>query len=548
MPPKLLSKNGERGVLPVTPSTRAAPKAAAPRLKLEIRRLPPGLTLTEFEETLGEEWKLGNGKVDWREYRQGKVKSGLGKFPEQSRCYIHLVNESMVKELDARFLAIVFHDKAGTYKHSDLKHLPPTIGFAPIQRTPLNVKVRADNRQGTIDTDPEFIAFLEAETQPIVKPAAIDSVNVEKDVTEKVKVKSTPLIDALREKKANKAKAAASKEDKKDGKGPAQKDSKEVVPTTEKDVKAGKGQQQKVEQASKEAVKALNKQIASKQQPQQRPASPLQTNAKVASPAKGKKAVPPAKAQPAGTTPAVAPAATIAAASTAQPSAPGRQRQRGNNTEGIKKMLQKDLGIKPKAIVQKPPATPAASQPTPAQANAKDKPAATQAAQSSAPAKAPTGPKAQSQPNAITSNHKAYLKHANPSQGMTEILIQQALAKHGDVVNVTIDPRKGTAIAIFKTVEAMKKALEAKKIPVGNGHVEVFEFKDRNAGNNAVGGMVGGGGGGVGGGRGGFNGARGGGRGGRGGRGGVVGTSATTAQTMQSTPSTPGVTKVDAQS
>ncbi|SMR58764.1 unnamed protein product [Zymoseptoria tritici ST99CH_1A5] len=514
MPPKLLSKNGERGVLPVTPTTRAAPKAASPRLKLEIRRLPPGLTLTEFEEALGEEWKLGNGKVDWREYRQGKVKSGLGKFPEQSRCYVHLVNESLVKELDARFLAITFHDKAGTYKHSDLKHLPPTIGFAPIQRTPLNVKVRADNRQGTIDTDPEFIAFLEAETQPIVKPAAIDSVNVEKDVTEKVKVKSTPLIDALREKKANKAKAAASKEDKKDGKGPAQKDSKEVV-TTEKDVKAGKGQQQKVEQASKEAVKALNKQIASKQQPQQRPASPLQTNAKVASPAKGKKAVPPAKAQPAGSTPAAAPAATTAATSTAQHSAAARQRQRGNNTEGIKKMLQKDLGIKPKAIVQKPPGIAATSQPapTPAQASVKDKTPSVPTTPSAGPAKAPLGPKAQSQPATTASSFKAYLKHANPSQGMTEILIQQALAKHGDVASVTIDPRKGTAIAIFKTADAMKKALEAKKVPVANGTVEVLEFKDRALNIVPVGPA-----------RGGLRGGRGGGRGGRsGGNAGAVG-------------------------
>lgn len=48
------------------------PKAATPRLKIIIRRLPPGLTVTEFEETLGEEWKPNAGKVDWLLFKNGK--------------------------------------------------------------------------------------------------------------------------------------------------------------------------------------------------------------------------------------------------------------------------------------------------------------------------------------------------------------------------------------------------------------------------------------------------------------------------------------------
>lgn len=523
MPPKVLTKNGDRGVLPVSSTTRAAAKAPAPRLKLEIRRLPPGLTLSEFEEVMGDEWKLGNGKVDWREYRQGKVKQGLGKVAEQSRCYLHVINEPLVKELEARFLAVTFHDSAGTHKNPDLRHLPPTMGFAMMQRIPTNSKTRADNRQGTIDTDPEFIAFLEAETQPIVKPAALDSVNADKDSTEKAKVKTTPLIDALREKKANKAKAAAIKDDKKDGKGHARKDSKEATVLV-KDGKGGKQQQQKVEQASKEAAKAINKQVASKQQPQQRAASPQQPAAKgSAATGKAKKAGPNAKAQ--NGAPAQPAAPTASAAPTAPQSPAGqRQRQRGNNAEGIKKMLQKDLGIKPKPTPagQKGQAVkgqPGGARPsTPAAGNGKEKDKSSPAP--NAPAantpKVPTGPRQQSQAQHNTaaqssgniSTTKAYLKHANPSQGMTEILIQQVLSQYGDVVNVTIDPRKGTAIAIFKSPDGLKKALEAKKVPVANGSIEMLEFKDRNGGGSA-------GGGGGGGGRGGFRG-RGGGRGGRG--------------------------------
>lgn len=71
------------GVLPIsaaatqkpssTPAKKGTSKTAAPRLKISIRRLPPGLTETEFESLLGEEWKLGAGKVDWFSYREGKV-------------------------------------------------------------------------------------------------------------------------------------------------------------------------------------------------------------------------------------------------------------------------------------------------------------------------------------------------------------------------------------------------------------------------------------------------------------------------------------------
>jgi regulator of nonsense transcripts 3 len=70
------------GVLPVSALQKNAPaaaprgpsaKAVAPRLKLVLRRLPPGLTKAEFETTLGDEWKVGSGKVDWLLYKAGKI-------------------------------------------------------------------------------------------------------------------------------------------------------------------------------------------------------------------------------------------------------------------------------------------------------------------------------------------------------------------------------------------------------------------------------------------------------------------------------------------
>lgn len=502
MPPKLIARNADRqgGVLPVSAAARANPsRASSSRLKLEIRRLPPGLTQPEFEEIVGDAWKVGNGKVDWLEFRPGKTRApGSGKLPEQSRCYLHVLNDACVRDLEKRFLEVVFNDKAGTHKSPDLKNLQPTIGFAANQRTPLQqAKPRTDTRQGTIDQDPEFIAFLERETQPITKPAALDSASLEKD-GEKKEVKTTPLIEDLREKKANKAKTAQAKAEKaeKEKKSQTVKAPSKEAPTVEKDSSKVTAQQQKVEQAAKDAAKALNKQAVTKQQ-QQTQAQAQQGKMTVS--AKPKR--PPASPKPQTTAPAATPSATPASTtpSPASQRVPPSQRQRGN-TDGIKKMLQKDLGIKPKSSPTAPLST------TPASTSTPTSPATTSISTDPKPPSTPAA--SRSSPVPPTSELKAlpikaYLKHANPSQGMTEILIQQALSSYGEVTNVTIDPRKGTAIAVFKQNEGLTSALEAKRVPVANGAVEVLEFRDRLPSGAAS--------------RGGFRGGRGGRGGGRGG-------------------------------
>lgn len=79
MPPKspvtvARNLNGP-GVLPVNPAALQTPPAKSSlRLKLEIRRLPPSLTKDEFQDAFGDEWRVGAGKIDWLEYRPGKVK------------------------------------------------------------------------------------------------------------------------------------------------------------------------------------------------------------------------------------------------------------------------------------------------------------------------------------------------------------------------------------------------------------------------------------------------------------------------------------------
>jgi len=53
--------------------TKSQSRVPLPKLRLIIRRLPPGLTETEFLSALGEEWKVGAGKVDWAAYKEGRI-------------------------------------------------------------------------------------------------------------------------------------------------------------------------------------------------------------------------------------------------------------------------------------------------------------------------------------------------------------------------------------------------------------------------------------------------------------------------------------------
>jgi regulator of nonsense transcripts 3 len=53
-------------------------KSVSPKLKVVVRRLAPGLTEGEFTTILGDEWKAGQGKVDWFSYAPGKDSKKYG--------------------------------------------------------------------------------------------------------------------------------------------------------------------------------------------------------------------------------------------------------------------------------------------------------------------------------------------------------------------------------------------------------------------------------------------------------------------------------------
>src|ERR1700709_2349147 len=91
-----------------------------------------------------------------------------------------------------------FEDALNTFTSPSLIG-PPTAEFAPYVRIP-GGRRRVDARSGTIDQDPEFMAFLEG----LANPTTSKEVNTESLIdgvsTKAEKVTTTPLVQYLKDK------------------------------------------------------------------------------------------------------------------------------------------------------------------------------------------------------------------------------------------------------------------------------------------------------------------------------------------------------------
>lgn len=410
-----------------------------------------------------------------------------------SRAYLHLTKQEHIASLSQTVHNINFNDAKGSAKDSSLLG-PPSVEFAPYGRVPSN-RPRKDARQGTIDQDPEFIDFLESLTNPIAKSAPVDQEN---ETTGKSKDKATvtPLIQFLRDKKANKLKENPSPA--KSAKPTRQevKNNKSVNVTEIKTAhstnaasspKKRSAQAVKVEQAARDAVKVLNKQAASK-------------------------GVAPATQS---TAPVVKPP-NVVPSSTADAALADKRRERGNASAAAK-ILQRDLGLDRNAGGRGGRRGLPASTARPVAANAISAPEQdTGSSQSSTQAPnlntnaavsestvatkppvvhTPAGPAAlrnaakTSTPADVTTpvsqkhvlppstSTQAFLKHANPSQGITEPLLEEAFTVFGTISKVEIDKKKGFAYVEFADPESLQTAIKASPIKVAQGQVVVLERK-----------------------------------------------------------------------
>jgi regulator of nonsense transcripts 3 len=306
------------------------------------------------------------------------------------------------------------------------------------------------------------------------------------------KVTTTPLVQFIKEKKANKAKEALAAKNAKASAKAETKDTKAEKPAPKVSVvkAAPSPEKAKREKATQDAVKAINKSVAAmsgKVAPTKQPGQP-ETTKETATPQ------PPAK----------------------------RERERGNASIAAK-ILQRDLGLGPKQRRISGAGKATVSPTEPAKANtapvAKVNLPSTTARESAtqppansnqlsnepkvAPPAPPTGPRTTkptpSTPQPPKSNpapaqrppkpsplpsagaKSAFLKHANPSQGVTELLLEAAFSAFGTLTRCEIDKKKGFGYVDFTDPEGLKKAMQASPVKVGNGQVVVLENKSKPA-------------------------------------------------------------------
>ena len=422
---------------------------------------------------------------------------------------MHLTKQEYIALLSDKVRDTTFTDARGTSKDAALLGTP-TVEFAPYGRVP-NSRPRKDARQSTIDQDQEFKDFLESLTNPIPRSTPVDQEN-DAGAKGKEKVTVTPLVQFLKDKKANKGKESATparaskhaRQDSKDSKVTAALENKATGTTaTPPSPKKRSAQAVKVEQAARDAVKVLNKQAA----------STVKGTASQNQPAVGAVTTPP----------------TVTPNSTANAALADKKRERGNASAAAK-ILQRDLGLagnaggrggrrgtpgaaarsaasnvpttaKATSVSSQPPVATNANTSTNQSGGAASTPNTTNANSTKSPPIPPTGPaagrappkapasstpnanpvKAASAPSAPTTPPstatQAFLKHANPSQGITEPLLEEAFAGFGAITKVEIDKKKGFAYIDFAEAESLQKAIKASPIKVAQGQVVVLERK-----------------------------------------------------------------------
>lgn len=414
-------------------------------------------------------------------------RSSPSKPSRPSRAYIHVVASDYIAPLSDKVRQAPFLDAQNTANDPVLLG-PPSLEFAPYAKTAGN-RTRKDARQGTIDQDPEFIVFLESLTQPISKPNAPDT--TAEGEGKKNGTTVTPLVQYIKDKKANKAKEhASSKSKKSDRETKAEKvQAKKLLQRPDRDTALSsttekREKKSKTDKAAKDAVKAANKQTAS------------------ATKQSGKGA----------TTPNAAKDGAAAPSSE-------RKKDRGGNASAAAKILQRDLGISPsgggrrkgggkgaadenetprkeaeskKDAPVKSRKGPSAEGKSENASPSNEQPATTASTppagntNASKPPKSAKGkPAAPASPNPTST--QAFLKHANPSQGVTEQLLETAFTPFGAVVKVEIDRKKGFGYVDFAEPSGLQSAIAASPVAVAQSQVVVLERKANPGGEKARG-------------------------------------------------------------
>lgn len=187
------------------------------------------------------------------------------KLSKPSRCYLWILKLEDVPVLSDIVRAKSWEDAKNTWNDGCLVG-PPYVEIAQIQKI-ATTKRRTDPRQGTIDQDPDFTAFLESLTSAhnLTKDVKDSEEQAGEDVSKDAKVTITPLVQYLKDKKANKVKEAAAAKSAKHGRqesaGNKSKGQEEALKKRGRDAKTDRTEAKEKEKP-KEPVKLLTKRAA----------------------------------------------------------------------------------------------------------------------------------------------------------------------------------------------------------------------------------------------------------------------------------------------
>ncbi|XP_014259797.1 regulator of nonsense transcripts 3A isoform X2 [Cimex lectularius] len=178
-------KNNENG--------KKRAKEDKPPTKIVIRRLPPTMTEENFIEQISP-----IPPFDYMYFIPGDASNGIYSF---SRAYINFYYQEDIFTFTQTFDGYVFFDTKG-------QEYPAVVEFAPFQRIPKRMK-KKDRLCGTIECDPAYIAFkenLQAEALENSKPGStVKQHFFETEISTTEEINTTPLLEYLKQKKAEKA-------------------------------------------------------------------------------------------------------------------------------------------------------------------------------------------------------------------------------------------------------------------------------------------------------------------------------------------------------
>ncbi|KAG0074618.1 hypothetical protein BGZ90_010614 [Linnemannia elongata] len=191
------------------PSKRSArtkgPNRGQAKSKIVVRRLPANLPEHVFMESI--KGLVPDSALDRpTTWVAGKVSKNPVKANTFARAYIYFKNEKLALEFQKAYHGHTFVDRHGNEGKAHVE-------FAPFQKIPREQR-KADTKQGTIEEDPDYIAFLQSLTaDPTDAEKEMKLSGTEQLLKESaINPKSTPLLEALRaQKAAAQAKAQAAK-------------------------------------------------------------------------------------------------------------------------------------------------------------------------------------------------------------------------------------------------------------------------------------------------------------------------------------------------